>query len=94
MDLVNVHLGAVPDFVQTMNMRLARALNASRGDHGRVFERSNVSDKTIEDTDAAIVALAYIAPNPVEARCVEYGRQWPGVRSQIKDMGGRDRARG
>jgi putative transposase len=89
--VVNDHLGVVPDFVQTLNMLLARALNALRGDHGSVFERGNVDYKTIDGAGAAVTAIAYVAANPVEAGCVEYGREWPGVRSHIKDMGGRER---
>lgn len=79
--------GRLPDAVRLLDALLARALNALRGDRGAVFERGNVDLKELVGREAVIVALAYVAANPVAAGCVEHGREWPGVRSRAKDLG-------
>jgi putative transposase len=85
--LVNDHEGTLPAFTQTLNMIIARAVNATRGDRGSVFERNNVDHKLVVGRDGALIALAYVAANPVAAGCVEHGHEWPGIRSRAKLMG-------
>jgi REP element-mobilizing transposase RayT len=89
--LVNDHRGEVSAFLQTLNGALARALNALRGESGGVFERGNVHIMPVGSAQDALTALAYIGANPVAAACVEHGRQWLGVRTLVKYMGGRPR---
>jgi putative transposase len=85
--LVNDHDGTLPRFTQTLNTMVACALNALRGERGSVFERNNVDHKAVIGRTGATIILAYLAANPVEAGCVEYGREWPGVRSHARAMG-------
>ena len=84
--LVNDHLGNAPEFVQTVNSLVARALNAKRGEHGGMFARDNVDLKLVCGRAEAITAIAYIGANPVAAACVEHGRDWPGLRSQPRQL--------
>ncbi len=84
--LVNDHLGNAPEFVQTVNSLVARALNAKRGEHGGMFARDNVDLKLVCGRAAAITAIAYLGANPVAAACVEHGRDWPGLRSQPRQL--------
>ncbi|MBT9558991.1 MAG: hypothetical protein IV100_23370, partial [Myxococcales bacterium] len=84
--LINDHLGNAPEFVQTVNMLVARALNAKRGETGGVFARDNVHLMEVCGRDGAITAIAYIGANPVAAACVEHGRDWPGLRSQPRQL--------
>lgn len=84
--LINDHHGNAPEFIQTVNMLVARALNAKRGESGGVFARDNVDIKTVCGRDGAIRSLAYIGANPVAAACVEHGRDWVGLRTQPRQL--------
>ena len=81
------HRGVLPDMFRTLNSLLARGLNAARGRTGSVLERNNVDMKELHGLDAVVTMLVYVAANPVAAGCVAHGREWPGLRSQAKEMG-------
>lgn len=89
--VINDHHGCVPDFLQTMNALLARALNKYRGERGGVLARDSVDLKLLDGRDGTLTALAYVGANPVAAACVEHGRDWPGLRTLAKDIGRRER---
>jgi putative transposase len=79
--------GVLPDFLQAFHGTLARALNAHHRRSGSVFGRNNVHYERLGGEAAFVTALAYTASNPVSAFAVEFGRDWPGLRTQAKDMG-------
>lgn len=87
--LVNDHRGEVSAFLQTLNGAIARGLNALRGERGGVFERGNVHIMPVGSAQDALTALAYMGANPVASGCVEHGRQWLGIRSLVRFMGGK-----
>jgi putative transposase len=79
--------GVLPAFLQAFHGTLARSLNLLHGRTGSVFARNNVDLKRIGGEAAFVSILAYVAANPVEAGAVAHGRDWPGLRTQAKDMG-------
>ncbi|MBT9557552.1 MAG: hypothetical protein IV100_16045 [Myxococcales bacterium] len=84
--LINDHHGNAPEFIQTVDMLIARGLNAKRGETGGVFARDNVDMKVVKGRDGAITAIAYIGANPVASACVEHGRDWLGLRTQPRQL--------
>lgn len=81
------HDARLPAMLQEMNGLLARGLNRIRMMRGSVFERNNVHMKFLVKPRSIFVALGYIAANPVAAGCVEFGVDWPGIRSQVRHIG-------
>ncbi|MBT9558206.1 MAG: transposase [Myxococcales bacterium] len=85
--VVTDHMGQLPAMLQEMNALLARNLNQLHRKRGSVFERNNIDIKHLVTHRAVMVALGYLAANPVAACCVEYGADWPGIRTQVRQIG-------
>lgn len=76
-----------PDFRQYAHSLIARCLNAILGRSESFFGPPNHDTMVLEDEAAQIDAYAYALANPVAAGAVEYGYQWPGLRSRPRDIG-------
>ena len=71
--------GRLPDFSQWVFEFVCKAVNASYGRWGSLFEQAEEpSYVRLTTAEAIIDAIAYTVANPVEAGLVEYSRAWPG----------------
>jgi putative transposase len=89
----HVHLGLVdnkgrlPSFLRQFFSLLARALNRLHGTSDIVWDGRGPDIVYLADLGAVVDKVGYIMANPVKAGLVEYGREWPGLRSQSKHYG-------
>ncbi|HEX9242030.1 MAG TPA: transposase [Anaeromyxobacter sp.] len=78
----------LPAFVQYLDALVARATNAALG-RWEGFWASSVSFSAVSNTSTedVIRKAAYVLANPVAAGLVQHGRDWPGVRTAIEQLG-------
>lgn len=80
--------GRQPDFFRELNRMLAQFVNRMYGLSGSVF--ANKPRRTICETPESIVeAMGGVLAGPVTAGAVRYAKDWPGFRTQAKDIGRR-----
>ncbi len=73
--------GRLPAFMQRLHGLLARSLNVLLGRDDGFWDRRQAAVTELVDADAVLDTLAYVACNPVAARLVRAGRDWPGFRT-------------
>jgi REP-associated tyrosine transposase len=71
--------GNHPRFAHWVDRLTARAGNYLRRRYDSLWAGEQVNVVELADADVTIAELVYLAANPVEARCVEHGRDWPGL---------------
>ena len=81
------HEGRLPAFLQLLDALLARALNLQQGRKDSLWSGDKPHVAVVADEGAVFEKLGYMAANPVAARLVEQGRDWPGVRTSPQDFG-------
>jgi len=79
--------GRVTELTEELNWLLTKTTQCLRGWVGRVFDGAKPSYVELLTPDAIVDKIAYVLANPVEAGLVRYGREWPGVRTRVADMG-------
>jgi len=72
--------GRVAEFTRDCHALIARALNARYGDFESIWSHEQTSHVTCEEPQDIVRKIAYAMANPVEARLVKYGKNWPGLR--------------
>ena len=73
--------GRCPDFTRTLDSLMAKAMNCYRGRTDAFWAAEDINVLELADPDTVIDKICYLAANPVAAMCVEFGRDWPGLRS-------------
>ena len=81
------HDARLPAFLQALDSLLARALNVHQDRHDSLWSGGKPHVAVVADEGAVYEKVGYMAANPVAARLVEHGRDWPGVRSSAQDYG-------
>ena len=81
------HEGRLPAFLQLLDALLARALNLRQDRRDSLWSSEKPHVAIVADEGAVFEKIGYMAANPVSARLVEHGREWPGVRSSPQDFG-------
>jgi REP element-mobilizing transposase RayT len=78
----------LPAFAQYLNALVARATNASLG-RWEGFWASGTSYSAVSNESGkdAVRKTAYVLANPVAAGLVQNGREWPGVRTDVDQLG-------
>ena len=83
----HVHLVAtdpearMPEFMHWLDMFVAKCINASLGRWENFWSSGTYSAVRLEDREAVMEKMVYTLTNPVAARLVAHGYQWPGLRS-------------
>lgn len=72
--------GRICDFTRDCHSLIARAVNAAHGDFENLWSTEQTSHVTCTEPSDMIAKIAYVMANPVEARLVTHGKNWPGVR--------------
>jgi REP element-mobilizing transposase RayT len=78
----------LPAFVQYLDSLVARAVNALLG-RWEGFWASGASFSAVSNTsrEDVIRKTGYVLANPVIAGLVQHGRDWPGVRTAVEQLG-------
>ncbi len=79
--------GNLPAFIRERNRAIANALKRHRGWSEEVFQRAPASYVELYGPHAIAKEIGYTLANCVEAGLVSSPAQWPGVTSQVSDMG-------
>jgi REP element-mobilizing transposase RayT len=78
----------LPAFVQYLDGLVARATNALLGRRGGLWDSTVSFSAVSNETTVDIVRkTAYALANPVAAGLVRDGREWPGVRTAVEQLG-------
>jgi putative transposase len=80
--------GRLPAFMQYVDSLVARAMNASLG-RFEAFWATDGSYSAVEPLDPAdvVAKIAYVLANPVAARLVRRGAEWPGLWTAPEKIG-------
>ena len=78
----------LPLFEQFLDSLVARALNAIYGRWENLWAPASYSAVRLETPDDIVDKVVYTLANPVAARLVEHGSDWPGLWSAPERMGG------
>ncbi len=79
--------GCFPDFAHRFDGELAKALRKHLGIRGTLFESGSYHMMPLEDPDAVLDKLAYMAMNPASARLVHLPYQWEGLVTLPEQIG-------
>jgi putative transposase len=82
----------LPAFVQYLCSQVARATNAALGRWEAFWAPGSYSAVKLETREDVVAKAAYALANPVAARLVRRVRDWPGLRTNVDDIGARVRA--
>ncbi len=85
--VTDVH-ARLPEFGQFLDGVLAKALNALHGRWENFWAPSSYSAVALTTPEDVLEKIAYTLANPASAGLVERGRQWPGVWSDPRFIGG------
>jgi putative transposase len=80
-------VGRVPEFQRWFNEFVAKAINASLGRWGALWEPGSYSAVTCVTAEDTLGAMTYAATNPVAAARVTRADLWPGVNILPSDLG-------
>jgi REP element-mobilizing transposase RayT len=80
--------GTLPDFQRDLDSVLARAINCSLGRWEAFWERDSYSAVKLVGAHDVLRKLVYVLTNPVAAGLVRHGREWPGLWSDPRRIGG------
>ena len=72
--------GNIVEFERDVHHFITCAVNAAHNESGAIWDRSQSSRVQCLDGEALVGRIAYVMANPVEARLVAHGKNWPGVR--------------
>jgi REP element-mobilizing transposase RayT len=78
----------LPDFMRDLGSLLGRTINAALGHWDSIHERDSYSAVSLETADDVIAKMVYVLANPVAAALVRRGREWPGLWSAPRLIGG------
>ena len=90
----HVHLVAtdpearLPAFMQFLSSQVARATNAALGRWEAFWASGSYSAVRLESAEDVVAKTAYALANPVAARLVARGSEWPGLRTAPEQIGG------
>ena len=79
----------LPEFNRVLDGVIAKALNALYGRWENFWAPSSYSAVALVSPEDIVEKVAYTLANPAAAVLVEHGRQWPGVWSDPRSIGGR-----
>lgn len=71
--------GNLPEFTRHFHSLLAKCINCIRGRSQNVFSTDQVNIVVLEDTEAIVDKLCYVATNAVKDHLVETADKWPGA---------------
>lgn len=80
--------GAICELTELLNGLLTKTTQALRGWQGAVFDRAGPSYVEVLTTGALLDQIGYVLANPCRAGLVRYSKDWPGVRTRVKEIGG------
>jgi REP element-mobilizing transposase RayT len=80
--------GRLPDFMRDLHSVLARATNCYLDRWDAFWERSSYSAVDLVNAAAVHEKLVYLLANPVAAGLVRHARNWPGLWSDPRRIGG------
>src|SRR5512133_1979175 len=80
--------GRLPDFMRDFHSVLARATNCYLGRWDAFWERTSYSAVDLVTDDAVREKIVYLLANPVAAGLVRHARNWPGLWSDPRRIGG------
>lgn len=80
-------MGNLPAFLQHLDSLIARALNGHLGRWDHFFEQGSYNAVRLLEPADVLERMAYTMANPVAAGLVRRGREWPGVRSTLDQLG-------
>lgn len=80
--------GRLPEFQQFLDGVLAKALNALHGRWENLWAPSSYSAVALTSPEDIVEKTAYTLANPASADLVEKGKEWPGVWSDPRFIGG------
>jgi len=72
--------GRVCEFTRDCHAFIARAVNAAHGDFESLWSSEQTSHVACVEPSDLVLKMAYAMANPVEAKLVAHGKNWPGVR--------------
>ncbi len=78
----------LPDFERDLDSLIARNINRLLGRSEALFERDSYSDVKPEADSDVLAKMVYVLANPVAAGLVRHGREWPGLWSDPRLIGG------
>jgi putative transposase len=79
--------GRVPEFQGWFHEFVARAVNASLGRWGALWEPGSYNAVNLETSTDMLAAMTYVATNPVKDGQVTRADLWPGVKILPSDLG-------
>jgi len=79
--------GRVSEWLARLNGLLARFCNAAHETESHVWDASEYNDEPLEGMDAVVAATAYCLANPVAAGLVYSPKAWPGIITQLDELG-------
>ena len=79
--------GLLPDFMHRLDMYVARAVNSHLDRSEYLWAPGSYSMVELPDEQSILDKIAYTLGNPVEAGLVRKGHQWPGLRTDPRQMG-------
>ncbi len=80
----------LPQFLAWTHKYIAKCINASYGRWENLWASEKPSAVRLEDDGDVVDKLVYCLTNPVSAGLVARGSQWPGVRTNARDVGEAD----
>jgi hypothetical protein len=78
-DVVYDRYGNLPEFTRHFHSLLAKCINCIRGRSEGVFSTDQVNVVVLEDSEAIVDKLCYVATNAVKDHLVETADKWPGA---------------
>jgi len=78
----------LPLFHRDLDGLVARATNCSLGRWESFWDPDSYSAVRLESPDDVFQKMVYVLANPVAAGLVRHGREWPGLWSDPRQMGG------
>lgn len=79
----------LPQFMHKLDLAIAKAMNTELGRRENLWRPGSYDLVTLEDDEAVLSAIVYTLTNPVAAGLVRSGHQWPGLRTNPRDLAGR-----
>ncbi len=79
----------LPEFMHALDLAIAKSMNTELRRRESLFVPESYDPVTLEDDEAVLSAIVYTLMNPVAAGLVRFGHQWPGLRTNPRDLAGR-----
>jgi REP element-mobilizing transposase RayT len=79
--------GMLPCFLQELHRLLALSIKVLRKWEGAVWDHEKTSVVELRTREAVLEKLAYVMANPVAAGLVRHAHEWPGVTTQVDELG-------